>query len=45
MTETECVYCAVRTGSLNGIQFNFRPEMINENFPFHVQNFLEENSF
>jgi hypothetical protein len=45
ITETERVYCAVRTGSLNRTQFNFRREMINKsyvNFPFHVhsQNFL-----
>ena len=29
ITETECVYCAVRTGSWNVIQVNFRPEMLN----------------
>jgi hypothetical protein len=28
--ETECVYCAVGTASLNKTQINFRPKWINK---------------
>ena len=36
ITETECVYCAVRTGYLNVIQFDFRFQKSSINSVMHV---------